>query len=293
MVEKQFDVFMAHRSVDKPMVRQAYELLSNRGIRPWLDENEIIGGIFADKIQKGIRASTAAAIFIGAGELTRWQALETTTIISECVNREMLVIPVLLPGVSAIPEDLIFLRNFNFVSFQFGLEDERALSKLVKSIEDVRPIIENTNSSVQKWFVNVGEHRGHLRWEDCVSYSCISAGGGPKYMRALQRLKLGDTVYAYITGSGYVGAGEVLSVAVPINKFITQPHNTPLVERELVTTNINDQPNKLDTDWAAGIKWFKTFDRENASRDTEHYITTACEIQDPGRLASLRKTFGT
>ncbi|WP_228024803.1 hypothetical protein [cf. Phormidesmis sp. LEGE 11477] len=150
-----------------------------------------------------------------------------------------------------------------------------------------------TPPSPQNWFVNVGEHRGHLKWEDCVRYGCISAGGGARYRRALQKLKLGDTVYAYITGSGYVGAGKVSSIAVPIDKFITQPHNTPLVKRELATTNINNQLNKLDTDWVAGIAWSKIFDRENASRKTEHYITTACEIQDDKRLASLRKTFGT
>lgn len=75
----------------------------------------------------------------------------------------------------------------------------------------------------QNWFVNVGEHRGHLYWEDCVRYGCISAGGGPDYAQALQRLKPGDTVYAYITGFGYVGGGKVLRAAVPIHKFTTEP----------------------------------------------------------------------
>ncbi|MGB3295193.1 MAG: hypothetical protein WBB01_19595 [Phormidesmis sp.] len=146
----------------------------------------------------------------------------------------------------------------------------------------------------QNWFVNVGEHKGHVRWEDCIRYGCISAGGGPQFTRALQRLSPGDTVYAYINRFGYVGGGKVLKTAVPVHEFITEPRNTPLPKRDLVTSGINNQPNNLDfTDWVAGIEWFKTFEREQASKATEHYRGTVCEIQDSDRLASLRKTFGT
>ena len=145
----------------------------------------------------------------------------------------------------------------------------------------------------QNWFVNVGEHKGHLRWEDCVRYGCISAGGGSRFAKALQRLKSGDTIYAYITESGYVGGGKVLRAAVPIHDFTTEPRQTPLLKRDLVTNGINNQPDNPDfTDWVVRIEWFKTFDRKQASRATEHYRVTVCEIQDSDRLASLRKTFG-
>lgn len=148
-------------------------------------------------------------------------------------------------------------------------------------------------SAPRNWFVNVGEHVGHLKWEDCVQYGCISAGGGPQFARALRKLDSGDTVYAYVSGAGYIGAGKVVKTAVPIHKFTTQD-NTPLLKNELATENINNSPDNLDsTDWVAGIDWVKAFDREHASRDTDHYIATLCEIRDSGRLASLRKTFGT
>ncbi|CAN5780178.1 hypothetical protein BH23CYA1_BH23CYA1_19620 [soil metagenome] len=156
-----------------------------------------------------------------------------------------------------------------------------------------RPLPPPPSPQPQNWFVNVGEHRKHLRWEDCVRYGCISAGGGPQFAKALQRLKPGDTVYAYINGSGYVGGGKVLKEAIPIHKFTTEPRNTPLLKRDLVTSEINNQPNNPDfTDWVARVEWFKTFDREQASRATEHYRATLNEIQDLSRLASLRKTFG-
>ena len=131
----------------------------------------------------------------------------------------------------------------------------------------------------KKWFVNVGEHRGHLRWEDCRRYECISAGGDPKYGDALQRLNPGDTVYAYVSGAGYIGAGKVVKTAVPIHMFTTQD-DTPLLKNDLATKKVNNLPDNPDfTDWVAGINWIKTFDREHASRDTEHYIATLCEIK--------------
>ncbi|MGB3668802.1 MAG: hypothetical protein WA783_04490 [Phormidesmis sp.] len=145
----------------------------------------------------------------------------------------------------------------------------------------------------QDWFVNVGEHRGHLKWEDCVRYGCISAGGGLRFAEALQRLRLGDTVYAYITEYGYVGCGKVSKVAVPVDRFTTEPNNTPLLKRDLVTKEVNNQPdNPSMTEWVAGIEWFKTFERQQASKETKHYRPTVCRIRDLGRLASLRRTFG-
>jgi hypothetical protein len=40
------------------------------------------------------------------------------------------VIPVLLPGVAEIPEDLLFLRQYGHVGFTGGLEDAAALQRL-------------------------------------------------------------------------------------------------------------------------------------------------------------------
>jgi hypothetical protein len=53
MADQQFDVFMAHSSQDKPLIRQIYRQLKARGLRPWLDEEEIAPGTkFQDEIQE-------------------------------------------------------------------------------------------------------------------------------------------------------------------------------------------------------------------------------------------------
>ncbi|MEM6448185.1 MAG: toll/interleukin-1 receptor domain-containing protein, partial [Cyanobacteria bacterium P01_D01_bin.123] len=108
--EPRFDVFLAHSSKDKPAIREIYRKLKARGLAPWLDEEEIPPGTrFQAEIQQAIGQIKTAAIFIGQHELGNWQALELETFISRCVNLNIPVIPVLLPGVANVPQNLLFL----------------------------------------------------------------------------------------------------------------------------------------------------------------------------------------
>lgn len=140
MTEQQFDVFLAHSSKDKPLIRLIYRKLADLGLRPWLDEEEIAPGTkFQDEIQQAIGCIKTAAIFFGPEGLGRWQALELKSFISQCVRRDIPVIPVLLPGVEVIPEELIFLQEFYGVSFQDSIEDEKALFSLEWGITGRKP----------------------------------------------------------------------------------------------------------------------------------------------------------
>ncbi len=140
MTDRDFDVFLAHRKVDKPIIRKIYQELKERGLAPWLDEEEIPpGAAFQEALQQAIGQVKTAAICIGSDELSNWQALELKISITQCVKRKIPIIPVLLPGVSAIPESLLFLSEFHAVSFQNGIEDERALSRLEWGITGRRP----------------------------------------------------------------------------------------------------------------------------------------------------------
>ena len=140
MTEQQFDVFLAHSSKDKPLIRQIYRKLKEVGISPWLDEEEIAPGTkFQDEIQQAIGRIKTTAIFLGQGGLGPWQALELKSFISQCVRRDIPVIPVLLPGVEEIPEELIFLQEFHAVLFRDGIEDENALFSLEWGITGQKP----------------------------------------------------------------------------------------------------------------------------------------------------------
>jgi hypothetical protein len=127
----QYDVFLAHNSQDKSDVRTIAESLKQRGIRPWIDLEQIPPGCwFQDVIQAAIPAVKSAAIFIGPHGIGRWQAVELRTFVSQCVDQGLPVIPVLLPGVNDVPENLLFLRELNWVKFKNQLDEKEALDRL-------------------------------------------------------------------------------------------------------------------------------------------------------------------
>ena len=64
MTEQLFDVFLAHNSADKPFVREINTKLKQRGLKTWIDEEQIAPGrSFQQEIQQAIpRVKTAAII---------------------------------------------------------------------------------------------------------------------------------------------------------------------------------------------------------------------------------------
>ena len=135
----QFDVFLAHNTQDKPQVRVIAQELKRRGLKPWLDSEQIPPGRpFQDEIQKAISLVKSAAILIGSQGLGKWQGMELRSLISKFVDKNISVIPVLLPSVNEIPDNLSFLKEFNYVSFQ-QIDDENALHSLVWGITGLKP----------------------------------------------------------------------------------------------------------------------------------------------------------
>ncbi|MDZ7963136.1 MAG: GUN4 domain-containing protein [Aulosira sp. DedQUE10] len=138
--QAQFDVFLAHNSLDKPQVRIVANELRRRGLNPWLDEEQIPpGSSFQQEIQQAIPLVNTAAIFIGIQGLGPWQILELESLVQECVENKIRIIPVLLPGVSAIPQNLRFLRRYRFVSFSEQVDDVEAYYLLEWGITGRKP----------------------------------------------------------------------------------------------------------------------------------------------------------
>lgn len=135
-----FDIFMAYNSNDKEAVVSICGYLKKNGIYPWLDIEQVRPGEwFQDVIQKVIPKVRAAVIFIGKNGIGRWQALELRAFISQCVERKLTVIPIMLPGITSFPQDLLFLNEVNHVEFKKGIDEKAALEKLLWGITGVRP----------------------------------------------------------------------------------------------------------------------------------------------------------
>jgi len=134
-----FDVFLAHNSEDKALVLRLGQQLRNQGINPWIDVEQIPPGRwFQDVIQSAVRSVKAAAIVIGMAGVGRWQALELRAFVTRCVDRGVPLIPVLLPGVTEIPSELVFLQDASFVKFDCDVDEEKILSRLVWGITGER-----------------------------------------------------------------------------------------------------------------------------------------------------------
>ncbi|MCC5640434.1 GUN4 domain-containing protein [Nostoc sp. CHAB 5844] len=139
-IMSQPDVFLAHNTQDKPQVRAIALALKQRNITYWLDEEQIPPGrSFQDEIQQAIPLVKSAVIFIGSQGLGRWQSWELKAFISKCVEKEIPVIPVLLPGVEKFPEELIFLREFRYISFSEQKEEEEVLDLIEWGITGRKP----------------------------------------------------------------------------------------------------------------------------------------------------------
>jgi len=151
MIERpEFDVFLAHNSQDKPQVKAIAAQLKRRGLKVWIDDDQILPGRpFQDVIQQAILNVKSAAIFIGPQGPGSWEVLEMRTFISQFVDTGLPVIPILLPGVGELPQNLLFLRQFNWVSFASGINNVGSLEKLVWGITQQQP---KTSSQICEHF---------------------------------------------------------------------------------------------------------------------------------------------
>lgn len=114
-----FDVFLCHNSEDKPEVRRIADQLSARGIKPWLDENEIQPGKpWQDILEAQIGTIKAAAVFVGESGIGPWQRMEMRAFINEFVERDCPVIAVILPSATQTPQLPSLLKNLHWVDFR-------------------------------------------------------------------------------------------------------------------------------------------------------------------------------
>jgi WD40 repeat protein len=157
----EFDAFLAHNSHDKDAVVAVSERLRDLGLNPWLDRDEIPPGRwFQDVLQDAVYKVGAAAIFVGERGLGRWQALELKVFVSQCVDRGIPVIPVLLPGAS-FPPEAPFLKELQSVEFEDSIEEAAPFARLVWGITGDREQYERL--SMVEWGVTSEDAQALVR----------------------------------------------------------------------------------------------------------------------------------
>ena len=94
-------------------------------------------------------------------------------------------------------------------------------------------------------------------WADALKYGFLSANIGGSG-RSLYNVQVGDTVFCHIAGSGFVGIGECLATAVPMNEFTVEVNGvqTPVSQAPWDSEELKaklDQKKEI----FIGVKWRK------------------------------------
>lgn len=143
------------------------------------------------------------------------------------------------------------------------------------------------------WFVNVGEGQ-HRTWDDNVRLGFVGAGQGRKYSRALDRLSVGDRIYAYMRGHGYVGFGEVTQTACMIRDFIVSTTGVSLLDSDLQAPQADqNSDNEELSEWVVGIRWIKTHPKTEAKTFPGVFANqnVVCRLRHSETLKFLEQQF--
>lgn len=121
----EFDVFLSHNSQDKPTVKRLANAVRGRGLRVWLDEDELTPGKpWQEALEDIIESAKSVAVLVGKDGIGPWQNVEMRACLAELVAKRRPVIPVLLPGAAERPELPLFLRSFTWVDLRSGLQKD-------------------------------------------------------------------------------------------------------------------------------------------------------------------------
>ncbi len=134
-----YDVFLSHNSKDKPAVRNLAIELRKRGLKVWLDEDDLRPGLpWQDQILAAIKDSASVAVLIGKDGVGPWHNEETRTALDFAVRDSRSVIPVILPGAPDAPPLPPFLGNRTWVDLRPVL-NKTVLDKLIWGITGKKP----------------------------------------------------------------------------------------------------------------------------------------------------------
>ncbi len=96
---KHYDVFFCYSRIDKENVRAIGSKLSDRGIRPFIDETSILPGEkWTTAVDEQLENLRAAVVFLGGGGMTDWATIEAEALIEKAKLKDRPLIPVFLPS---------------------------------------------------------------------------------------------------------------------------------------------------------------------------------------------------
>ncbi len=151
-----------------------------------------------------------------------------------------------------------------------------------------------------EFYVNFGECDWR-NWEDARRFGFVSAGYGPKFRDAMQRLEPGNRVWVNAPQKGYVGAGIVEDAAVPVKEFMVKNEKgeaVPLLQAGIACKGMGEHAADADlSEYVARVRWIKSVPLSQAVREPGLFGNQNCvaEPRDakwPYTIDRLKQHFG-
>ena len=121
-----------------------------------------------------------------------------------------------------------------------------------------------------EYYVSFGVN-DHRDWDEAIKYGFISAGGGPWYSGTLKLLEPDARIWVNVPGVGYVGVGEVLEPAVPIDEFLVmdgQGKRVALCSLPVKAARSKKGADDLEkAEYVVRVKWLKTVPLSDAIKE--------------------------
>ncbi len=128
------DVFLSYNALDRAAAQQLARLLSDAGVRVWIDVAQLAGGQeWQHELDVAITTTRAFAILIGNHGVSGWQDAEIQAALNQHRRQSRPIIPVLLPDAPPEPQLPTFLERFQWIDFRGGFDPD-GVPGLVRSI---------------------------------------------------------------------------------------------------------------------------------------------------------------
>lgn len=192
-------------------------------------------------------------------------------------------------------QEHIFLTQFQEAIRREVVMDNKETRDLIQLIlEQYGDVIETITQTVEQtkgkelpvetggwdgksWFFNTGDHDGYP-WENSYEFGFICAGGTKLHADIMKRLKVGDTIYAYVSRFGYVGIATITAEAVPFGVAVL-PDGRLLKELGM-TGNYSASDDHDKCDYIALVNWDVKVPKDKAVRENPISVGTAARVRE-------------
>jgi WD40 repeat protein len=181
-------VFLSHHHADQAVVEQIAQTLRRSGLRPWLDSWHLAAGVrWQPEVAAALAACASCAVLVGPADVGAWERQELEVALErDSKDPEFRVFLVLLPG-APDPFDAAalspFLSTRTWVDLRHGVEDLKAVARLVNAVKGLPPGADRTPDRAE----SVCPYRGLQTFDE--AHAEFFFGREADVQRALEKLK--------------------------------------------------------------------------------------------------------